>query len=113
MQMTRTFVSALVLVAALTAPLVASAQQGGLYRSLMSGKPAHAAGVLRGTIVSVDYASGAIVLSGGARVIVTPSTSIVAGKGYSALSDLHKGQTVEVRASEIDGQLVAQSIVVR
>ncbi len=83
-----------------------------VYQSLESSK-AHPAGVLRGSIESVDYASGSIELRssrGEQTIAVVPSTTIYNGNEYAALSDLRKGQTVEVSVVEIDGRLVAQSI---
>ena len=79
-----------------------------LYQSLESSH-SHAAGVIRGEIDSVDYSGGAIVV-GGKRIAVVPNTTIYNGNDYAALSDLRKGQKVEVAVYEVDGKLVAQSI---
>ena len=79
-----------------------------VYQSLESSK-SHAAGVIRGAIDSVDYSGGAIFV-GGRRIAVGPSTTIYNGNDYAALSDLRRGQRVEVAVYEIDGKLVAQSI---
>lgn len=99
-------------------PLAAPADPpaGNLYRSLESGRPLHAAGVIRGTIASIDYASGTLVVRtphGVVTVAVVPSTTISDGKEYSAVSDLRAGRRVQIAVSEIDGRLVAQSIVLK
>lgn len=83
-----------------------------VYQSLESSK-AHAAGVIRGEIDSVDYSGGAVVVRtsrGAQRIAVVPNTTIYNGSDYAALSDLRRGQTVEIAVYEIDGRLVAQSI---
>ncbi len=112
MHMIRTLISAVMLAAALTATLPALAQQGNVYRSLEAGR-ARPAGVLHGTIASIDYSAGTLVLNNGARILVTPSTTISSGRGYRAFSDLRRGQHVAVDVSKVDGALVAQSIIVR
>ena len=84
-----------------------------LYRSLESGSPSRPAARVHGVIESVDYASGTLVVRGnkGTTVVaVVPSTSIYGGGGYAGLSDLRRGQNVEISVYEIDGRLVAQSI---
>ena len=87
-----------------------------LYRTLESGSPAHPAGTLHGAIESIDYSSGTLLLRAGSRtqvVAIVPSTTIYGGKGYAGLSDLRRGQNVDISVYEIDGRLVAQSIRVK
>ena len=79
-----------------------------LYQSLESSR-SHAAGVIRGKIDAVDYSGGAVVVNG-RRIAVVPSTTIYNGNDYAALSDLRRGQKVEIAVYEVDGKLVAQSI---
>ena len=84
-----------------------------LYRSLESGSPSRPAARVHGVIESIDYSSGTLVVRSGGRstlVAVVPSTSIYGGPGYSGLSDLRRGQSVDISVYEIDGRLVAQSI---
>lgn len=84
-----------------------------LYRSLESGNPSHPAARVHGIIESIDYASGTLVVRSGNRatvVAVVPNTSIYGGGGYAGLSDLRRGQMVDITVYEIDGRLVAQSI---
>lgn len=83
-----------------------------VYRSLDS-KSARDAGVIRGTIDSVDYASGSVVVRGqhGLQTVnLTPSTTIYHGSQYATFSDLRRGQSVEIDVYEVSGHLVAQSI---
>lgn len=83
-----------------------------IYQSLESSK-SHPAAEVHGSIESVDYASGSIQVrspNGLQTIAVVPSTTIYKGGDYAALSDLRKGQTVDVTLVEIDGRLVAQSI---
>ena len=84
-----------------------------LYRSLESGTPSRPAARVRGVIESIDYASGTLVVRSGEKstvVAVVPSTSIYGGPNYAGLSDLRRGQTVDISVYEVDGRLVAQSI---
>jgi hypothetical protein len=88
-------------------------QSNSVYRSFEAGKPARSAGLLRGRIVSVDYAGGELTVQAGREnqsVIVLPSTALYHGNQYATLSDLHRGERVEIEISVIDGRLVAQSI---
>lgn len=82
-----------------------------MYRSLEAGRRARPAGLVRGTIRSVDYASGTLLVSGGPGVIaLLPSTAIYVRHGYGALSDLRAGQRVEIAVTAIDGHYIAQSV---
>ncbi len=84
-----------------------------LYRSLESGSPSRPAARVHGVIESIDYASGTLVVRSGGHttmVAVVPSTSIYGGPSYAGLSDLRRGQNVDISVYEIDGRLVAQSI---
>ncbi len=84
-----------------------------LYRSLESGSPSRPAARVHGVIASIDYASGTLVVRHDGHntlVAVVPSTSIYGGPGYAGLSDLRRGQTVDISVYEVDGRLVAQSI---
>lgn len=84
-----------------------------VYRSLEAGKPVHAAGELRGRIVSVDYPSGMLVINEGARnqtVAVVPSTTIYRHGKDATVSDLRTGEHVTISAYEVSGRLVAQTI---
>ena len=97
---------------ALAAPACAD-PPANLYQQLESGHQTRPAGVLRGTIDSVDYSGGSLVLhtSKGAQMIaIVPSTTIYNGNDYATLSDLRKGQNAEIAVIEVDGRLVAQSI---
>jgi hypothetical protein len=83
-----------------------------VYRSLESG-PAHDAGEIRGTIDSVDYPGGTLVVRSGKdkRVVaVVPSTTIYRHGQYSTLADLRRGQKVDISVYEVGGHLVAQTI---
>ena len=85
----------------------------GVYRSYESGKPARDAGVIHGQIEDVDYSSGMIVVRNGktrSTIAVLPSTTIYEHDEYATLADLHRGATVDVSVSEVDGRLVAQII---
>jgi hypothetical protein len=89
-----------------------------LYRSLEAGSPSRPAGTLHGSIESIDYASGTLILRSGNHsqlVSIVPSTTIYGGGGggYTGLSDLRRGQNVSISVYEIDGRLVAQSIRVK
>lgn len=89
---------------------------GQLYRTLESGAPSHPAAKLHGVIESIDYSAGTIVVRSGNRidaVAIVPSTSIYGGDGYAGLSDLRRGQNVDISVYEIDGRLVAQSVRVK
>ncbi|MEO9264685.1 MAG: hypothetical protein ABI282_11370 [Candidatus Baltobacteraceae bacterium] len=85
-----------------------------VYRSFESGKTAHDAGVIRGVIADVDYSGGMLMIKSHGHelvaVAVVPSTAIYQGKQYETFSDLHRGQSVEISAYEVDGRLVAQTI---
>ena len=84
-----------------------------VYRSLESGRPVHDAGEIRGRIQSIDYPGGTLVVHGsmGNRVIaVVPSTTIYRHGEYSTLSDLRRGQQVDISVYEVGGRLVAQTI---
>lgn len=86
---------------------------GGVYSSFESGKPSHDAGIVRGEIQSVDYGTGSIAVRTGhgtVRIAVLPSTSIYVHGQYATLADLRRGAAVEISVSEVDGQLVAQTI---
>jgi len=83
-----------------------------VYRSLDS-KSARDAGVIQGTIDSIDYAGASLVVRGPRglqTVTLTPSTTIYHGSAYAAFSDLRRGQSVEIEAYEVGGRLVAASI---
>ena len=85
-----------------------------LYRSLESGAATlRPAANLRGTIESIDYASGMIVVRSGDRttpVAIVPNTTIYGHDGYAGFSDLRRGQNVEISVYEVDGRLVAKSV---
>jgi hypothetical protein len=86
-----------------------------VYRSLNSVK-AHNAAAVSGTLDAIDYSAGTLVVRtahGSQTVSVIPSTSIYAGSGYAALSDLRRGQSVEIAVYEVGGRLVAQTIRVK
>ncbi len=83
-----------------------------VYRSLESHAPRDA-GVVQGTIESVDYSGQSIRVRGPhgtMSVAVVPSTTIYRGREYAAFSDLRGGQVVEIALYEVGGRLVAQSI---
>ncbi len=85
----------------------------GVYNSFEAGKASHDAGVVRGTIQHVDYGTGEIVVRtqrGAVAIAVLPSTSIYVHSQYATLADLHRGASVEISVSEVDGRLVAQII---
>jgi Cu/Ag efflux protein CusF len=87
--------------------------QNSIYRSLNAGKPAHSAGTVRGKVVSIDYVRSEITVKTGHAtelVAVVPSTAFYHGRQYATLSDLRRGQRVEIDVSEIDGSLVAQTV---
>jgi hypothetical protein len=89
---------------------------GQLYRSLESGAPSRPAGKVHGTIESIDYSSGVVIVRSGNRitaVAIVPSTTIYGGGGYAGLSDLRRGQTVDMSIYEIGGRFVAQSVRVK
>lgn len=89
---------------------------GQLYRSLESGAPSHPAAKLHGVIESIDYSAGMVIVRSGNRsdaVAIVPSTTIYGSGGYASLSDLRRGQNVEISVYEIGGRLVAQSIHVK
>ncbi|MDP9023890.1 MAG: hypothetical protein M3N13_00760 [Candidatus Eremiobacteraeota bacterium] len=91
-------------------------QPNPLYRSLESGKAAHDAGVFRGVVDDVDYAGATITIKTHGRnlvIAVVPSTAIYQGTQYGTFSDVHRGQSVEIAAYEVDGRLVAQTIRLR
>ncbi len=99
------------------APVLASADPGvpnPVYRSLESGKDAHDAGVVSGIIEGVDYSGGLVTVRtrhrGSINVSVVPSTAIYRGGQYGTLSDLRRGQSVEISVYEVGGRLVAQTI---
>lgn len=86
---------------------------GNVYGSFESGKPSRDAGIVRGEIQSVDYGTGSIVVRGArgpVQIVVLPSTSIYVRGQYATLADLHRGASVEISVSEVDGRLVAQTI---
>jgi Cu/Ag efflux protein CusF len=86
-----------------------------VYRSLDAGS-ARDAGVVRGTIESVDYSANEVAVREGHRVVlvsVVPSTSIYRSKQYATLSDLRKGDAIEIDVYTINGRLVARSITLR
>lgn len=88
----------------------------GVYNSFEAGKPTRDAGVVRGEIQSVDYGDGNITVRtsrGMVSIAVLPSTSIYAHGQYATLADLHRGASVEISVSEVDGRLVAQIIHVK
>jgi len=97
--------------------LPASAQTAtpapNLYRSLEAGHSARPAGEIRGTIASVDYPGGTLVVRNRARsdvVAVVPATTIYEHGEYATFADLHRGQHVDITAYEVGGRLVAQTI---
>lgn len=118
MTMTTKLLLAIILGSVCSLPLRAAADPPGsppnnLYRSLESGNPSRPAARVHGVIESIDYSSGTLVVRSGGHttlVAVVPNTSIYGGPGYSGLSDLRRGQTVDISVYEIDGRLVAQSI---
>jgi hypothetical protein len=89
-----------------------------LMRSLVQGdngsEPARNAGVLEGTVVSVDRAHGMMtVQSGHGRydVMVLPSTNIQGHDGdFHTIADLYRGQRVRIFMSRRDGVYFAQLI---
>jgi hypothetical protein len=90
-----------------------TATPSSIYHSLEAGKPARGAGMLRGKILSVDYAAGEITVQNGRatqQVAVLPSTTLYHGHQYATLADLHPGDHVEIELSEIEGRLAAQTI---
>lgn len=111
---------ALILCGLAMLPLRAAAEPGKvppgqLYRSLESGA-SRPAGRLHGTIESIDYSAGVLIVRSGNRaaaVAIVPSTTIYGGDGYAGLSDLRRGQNVDISVYEVDGRLVAQSIRVK
>jgi hypothetical protein len=115
---TKLFLAIVILGSVFSLPLRAAADPhesppNNLYRSLESGSPSRPAARVHGVIDSIDYASGTLVVRSGNRttvVAVVPSTSIYGGGGYAGLSDLRRGQMVEISVYEVDGRLVAQSI---
>ena len=89
---------------------------GQVYRSLESGMEARPAGTVHGAIESIDYASGTVVVRAGNRIAVVaivPSTSIYGRDGMSGLSDMRRGQNVEISVYEVGGRLVAQSVRIK
>lgn len=88
-----------------------------VYRSLESGKAAHNAGMVRGTVENVDYSGGMVTIRTRGHEIVSvavvPSTAIYQGGQYGTFSDLRRGQLVEISMYEVDGRLIAQSIRVK
>jgi hypothetical protein len=105
-----------IVLASLTAlTLLATPAPNSVYQSLDTGK-AHAAPSVSGTIASVDYPAGTIVVKtahGAQAVSIVPNTSIYRGNAYIALSDLHSGESVEIAVSVVGGRLVAQTVVVK
>ena len=84
-----------------------------VYNSFEAGKSAHDAGMVKGEVESVDYSSGTIVVRTGhgrAEVAVLPSTTIYKGDQYATLADIHRGLSVAISVSDVDGRLVAQII---
>lgn len=70
-----------------------------------------------GRVTRVDYMDAVIVVrtsDGDRTVAVTPSTEIDGPDGtYATLDDIHPGTSVDVRASVVDGTIVAQIISIR
>lgn len=84
-----------------------------LYRSLEAGPSSHPAREIHGTIESVDYPGGTLVVRDGSRsrvVAVVPATTIYQHGGYATLADLHRGQHVDISVYAVGGRLVAQTI---
>jgi hypothetical protein len=107
---------------ALAPPLAAAAQSQGqappvpLYRAFDSGATSTDRGTIAGTVVSVDYSAGTLVLKtakGDARVAILPSTSIYEHDQYATLADIKKGSSLSVDVNEVDGRLIAQIIHVK
>ena len=87
-----------------------------VYRSLDAETPRDA-GSIHGTIESIDYAAGMIVVRAkGHRshtVAIVPSTAIYRGRQVQSLSDLRRGQYVDVEVYMTGGRLVARTITLR
>jgi len=84
-----------------------------VYRSLDSGSRARPANEIRGRIESVDYPGGMLVVRDGPHrtlVAVVPSTTIYRRGGYGTLSDLRRGEHVDISVYMVGGRLVAQTI---
>jgi hypothetical protein len=78
---------------------------------------AHDGGVIAGRVVSVDMVRSTLTIDAGSRgrltVVMPPSVS-VQGKdpGYHTVTDLRAGQRVNVRASIVGDEIVAQIITI-
>ena len=83
-----------------------------VYHSLDSS-PGHPAGTIEGTIASVDYASGSLVVRGRHHVhsiSLVPNTTIYHNGQYATLSDLRRGQIVRITVFQVGDRLVAKTI---
>jgi hypothetical protein len=79
---------------------------------------AHDGGVIAGRVVKVDMVRSTLTVDAGSRgrlTIVMPPSVSVQGKdpGYHTVTDLRAGQHVEVRASIVGDEIVAQIITIR
>lgn len=78
--------------------------------------PSHPRGPISGTVSSVDYGRGQMVVNSRGRavvIVILPSTAIYRGGAYATLTDLQAGMHVDISASESDGNLIAQIIRIR
>ena len=90
--------------------LAATPAPSNIYTSQKGSQPA---GVIKGSIQSIDYAGETIVVrSNGVNqtIALTPSTIFYHGHEYATISDLHKGQNVSIDTTQVNGRLVAQVI---
>jgi hypothetical protein len=97
----------------LPAPAQTPTPAPNLYRSLEAGPSSHPAREIHGTIESVDYPGGTLVVRDGWRsqvVAVVPATTIYQHGEYATFADLHRGQRVDISVYAVGGRLVAQTI---
>ncbi|MGR4064147.1 MAG: hypothetical protein ACLQPV_01705 [Vulcanimicrobiaceae bacterium] len=87
-----------------------------LYKAFDSGAKSTDRGTMDGTVVSIDYAAGTLVLKTGkgeSHVAILPSTSIYEHDQYATLADIKKGSSLSIDVNEVDGRLIAQIIHVK
>lgn len=75
--------------------------------------PPWARGEIHGTVSSVDYSTGTLVVRTGRHpttVDVSPSTQIYLHGRSASLAEVHRGSVVAIRVSDFGGRLVAQII---
>jgi len=108
-------------VRAAAAPLHAQGERGnqehGEGGGNAEGAPAQRGGVVRATVVSVDFGRNVLVVEAGGvrrRILLTPTTTLEqSGNRSLSIADLRPGQHVDIYMTFVGGEPIAQIVRLR